>query len=121
MLQHQLVRTTMIDKLDYFNQHVWEVDSLDHMKTVPDYILVRYAYIRYMLALEDLVQPANSSRLCKPTPLCCSRLTTDVYNVSNVDQTHVPFNFIVTLIHATMIDWIFYVSTQAVLHRFDSI
>ena len=41
VLQDQLVRTAMIDELDYFNQHVWKVDTLHHMKTVPDYILVR--------------------------------------------------------------------------------
>ena len=41
VLQDQLVQTAMIDELDDLNQHVWEVDTLDHMKTVPDCILVR--------------------------------------------------------------------------------
>ena len=45
VLQYRLVHTTMIDELDYFDQHVWQVDTLDHMKTVPDYILVRSRWV----------------------------------------------------------------------------
>ena len=41
VLQDNLIHDAMIDELDYFNEHVWDVDTLEHMKTVPDYILVR--------------------------------------------------------------------------------
>ena len=40
VLKDQLVHAAMIDELDYFNQHVWEIDTLDHMKTISKYILV---------------------------------------------------------------------------------
>ena len=38
ILRDDLVQAAMIDELDYVNQHVWEIDLFDHMKTVPDYI-----------------------------------------------------------------------------------
>jgi hypothetical protein len=61
VLQDQLVRTAMIDELDYFNQHVWEVDTLDHMKTVPDYILVRSRWV--MANKGDSAEPDVRARL----------------------------------------------------------
>ena len=36
MLRDDLVQAAMIDQLDDFNQHVWEIDTLDHTKTIPD-------------------------------------------------------------------------------------
>ena len=45
MLRDDLVQAAMIDELDYFNQNVWEIDTLDHMKTVPDYMLVRSRWV----------------------------------------------------------------------------
>ena len=41
MLSDDLVQAATIDELDYVNQHVWEIDTLDHMKTIPNNILVR--------------------------------------------------------------------------------
>ena len=41
VLPHNLVQDAMIDELDYFNEHVWQVDTLDNMKKVPNHILVR--------------------------------------------------------------------------------
>ena len=41
----QLVHAAMIDELVYFNQHVWKIDTLDHMKTVPEYMLVRSRWL----------------------------------------------------------------------------
>ena len=35
----------MIDELDYFNAHVWEAETIDQMKKVPDYILVRSRWV----------------------------------------------------------------------------
>ena len=35
----------MIDGLDDLNPHAWEIDTLDHMKTVPEYILVRSKWV----------------------------------------------------------------------------
>ena len=55
------VRTAMIDELDYFNPHVWEVDTLDHMKTVPDYIRVRSRWV--MANNGDSAEPDVRARL----------------------------------------------------------
>ena len=41
ILRDDLLQAAMIDELDDVNQHVWEMDTIEHMKTVPDYILVR--------------------------------------------------------------------------------
>ena len=35
MLRDDLAQAAMIDEPDYFNQHVWGIDTLDHMKTFP--------------------------------------------------------------------------------------
>ena len=51
----------MIDELDYFNEHVWEVDTLEHMKTVPDYILVRSRWV--MANKGDSAEPDMRARL----------------------------------------------------------
>ena len=61
VLQDQLVRTAMIDELDYFNQHVWGVDTVDHMKTVQDYILVRSRWV--MANKGDSAAPDVRARL----------------------------------------------------------
>ena len=45
MPRDDLVHAAMTDGLDYFNKHVWAIDSLDHMKTVPSYILVRSRWV----------------------------------------------------------------------------
>ena len=39
------MQNAMIDELDYFNEHVWEVDALEHVKTIPDFILVRSRWV----------------------------------------------------------------------------
>ena len=51
----------MIDELDDFNQHVWEMNTLDHMKTVPDYVLVRSR--RVMANKGDSKEPDVRARL----------------------------------------------------------
>ena len=38
VLRDQLVHAAMIDELDDSNQHVWDIDTLDRMKTLPEYI-----------------------------------------------------------------------------------
>ena len=35
----------MADQLDNFNQQVWKVDALEHMRTAPDCILVRSRWV----------------------------------------------------------------------------
>ena len=45
ILPSQLAHDAMIDELDYFNEHVWEVESLDRVKHIPDYILVRSRWV----------------------------------------------------------------------------
>ena len=45
VLQDKLVLAEMIDELDCVNQHVWEIETLDHMTTVPDYMLVSSRWV----------------------------------------------------------------------------
>ena len=45
MLAGHLAHAAMIDELDYFNEHVWEVETLDKAKSVPDYISVRSRWV----------------------------------------------------------------------------
>ena len=45
VLQDNLIHDATSDALDYFNEHVWEVDTLEHMRTVPDYILARSRWV----------------------------------------------------------------------------
>ena len=45
ILKHELVQDAMRDELDDFNEHVWKVDTLDHAKTIPDYILNRSRWV----------------------------------------------------------------------------
>ena len=45
MLRDDLVQAAMIDELDDSNQRVWDIDTLDHMKTVRDYILVTSRWV----------------------------------------------------------------------------
>ena len=61
VLQDNLIHEAMIDELDYFNEHVWEVDTLEHMKTVPDYILVRSRWV--MANKGDSAEPDMRARL----------------------------------------------------------
>ena len=35
----------MIDELDYFNAHVWEVETLEKAKEAPNYILIRSRWV----------------------------------------------------------------------------
>ena len=51
----------MIDELHDFNQHVWEVSTLDHMKTIPDYMLVRLRWV--MANKSDSKEPDVRARL----------------------------------------------------------
>lgn len=45
MLKHKLVQDAMRDELDYFNKHMWEIDMIEHAKTVPDYIVIRSRWV----------------------------------------------------------------------------
>ena len=46
MLRGDVVQAVMMDELDDLNQSVWkQKDTLDHMKTVPDYALVRSRWV----------------------------------------------------------------------------
>ena len=51
----------MIDELDYCNQHVSEMYTLNHMKTAPDYILVRSRWV--MANKGDSKEPSVRARL----------------------------------------------------------
>ena len=51
----------MIDELDYFNEHVWQVETLEKAKQVPDYILVRSRWV--MANKEDFENPDVRARL----------------------------------------------------------
>ena len=51
----------MIDELDYFNAHVWEAQTVDRMKQVPDYILVRSRWV--MANKGDSSEPDVRARL----------------------------------------------------------
>ena len=57
----QLAHDAMIDELDYFNEHVWEVESLDKVKQIPDYILVRSGWV--MANKVDSSEPDVRARL----------------------------------------------------------
>ena len=61
MLRDDLVQAAMIDELDYLNQHVWEIDTLDDMKTVQNYILVRSRWV--MANKGDSKEPDFRARL----------------------------------------------------------
>ena len=61
MLRDDMVQAALIDELDYFNQHVWQIYTLDHMKTVPDYILVRSRWV--MANKGDSKEPDAQARL----------------------------------------------------------
>ena len=61
ILRDDLFQAAMIDELDDFNQHVWAIDTLDHMKTVPDYILVRSRWV--MANTGDSKEPDVRARL----------------------------------------------------------
>ena len=58
MLRDDLVQAAMIDELAYFNQ---QIDTLDHMKTVPDYILVKSKWV--MASKGDSKEPDIRARL----------------------------------------------------------
>ena len=51
----------MIDELDYFNENVWQVDTLDHAKTVLDHIIVRSRWV--MANKGDEADPDVRARL----------------------------------------------------------
>ena len=61
MLRGDVVQTAMVDGLDDFKQHVWEMDTLDHMKTVPDSMLVRSRWV--MANKGDSKEPDVPARL----------------------------------------------------------
>ena len=61
ILRDDLVQAAMIDELDYFNQHVLEIDTLKHMKTAPDYVLVRSRWV--MANKADSKEPDVRARL----------------------------------------------------------
>lgn len=41
VLEPSLIRSAIIEEFDYFNGIVWEASTVDEMKKIPDYILVR--------------------------------------------------------------------------------
>ena len=51
----------MIDELDDSSQHAWQIKTRDHMKTVPNYILVRSKWV--MANKGDSKEPAVRARL----------------------------------------------------------
>ena len=51
----------MIDELDYFNEHVWEVETLEKAKAVPDCILIRSRWV--MATKGDASEPDVRARL----------------------------------------------------------
>ena len=44
-LAPHLIRPAIEDELNYFNQKVWELSTMDDMKKVPDYVLVRSRWV----------------------------------------------------------------------------
>ena len=44
-LAPHLIRPAIEDELNYFNNKVWELSTIDEMKKVPDYILVRSRWV----------------------------------------------------------------------------
>ena len=45
ILPPHLIRDAIIDELDYFNDKVWQLSTVEEMKKVPDYILVRSRWV----------------------------------------------------------------------------
>ena len=45
VLQPSLIRAAIEDELNHFNSKVWELCTIDEMKQVPDYILVRSRWV----------------------------------------------------------------------------
>ena len=60
ILRGHLARAATIDELDYFNEHVWQVETLEKAKQVPDYILVRSRWV--MANNEDFKEPDVRAR-----------------------------------------------------------
>ena len=44
-LTPHLIRAAIEDELDYFNSKVWQICTMDEMKAIPDYILVRSRWV----------------------------------------------------------------------------
>ena len=45
VLAPHLIRTAIEDELDYFNSKVWQICTMDEMRKVPEYILVRSRWV----------------------------------------------------------------------------
>ena len=45
ILTPHLIRAAIEDELDHFNSKVWQVRTMDEMKAIPDYILVRSRWV----------------------------------------------------------------------------
>ena len=61
VLQDNLIDDAMIDELDWFNEHVWEVETLEHLRAVPDYILVRSRWVMCPSSLRHAETARSSS------------------------------------------------------------
>ena len=45
VLDNHLIQAALMEEMGYFNDHVWEVDTKDHMATVEDHVFVRSRWV----------------------------------------------------------------------------
>ena len=45
VLPPSLIRAAIEDELNYFNSKVWELCTMDQMRKIPDYILIRSRWV----------------------------------------------------------------------------
>ena len=45
MLPPNLIRTAIVEELDYFNSKVWEISSVDQMAQYPDAVMVKSRWV----------------------------------------------------------------------------
>lgn len=61
LLPSKLIHAAMIDELDYFNKHVWQVEHIDKAMSYPDHIIVRSRWV--MANKGDADEPDVRARL----------------------------------------------------------
>ena len=61
VLAPHLIRPAIEDELNYFNSKVWQLTTIDKMKKIPDYILVRSRWV--LCNKGDSEQPDVKARL----------------------------------------------------------
>ena len=61
VLDTNLIHTALMEEINYFNDRVWEVDTKEHMATVPEHVFVRSRWV--LCNKGDHVEPDLRARL----------------------------------------------------------